>query len=158
MRKNTAALVATGAVLAAAVAGSRYSPANPRDAIWYAWLEKPRFRPPGPAIGAAWTVLDILLAYSGTRFLQAPPSPARQAATAGWLTSVAGLFAYPWLMFGRHRLGAALGSVCLMMGGTLVAVIAGAEADRRASRALVPLIGWLGFAGVLQEEIWRRNR
>ena len=24
--------------------------------------------------------------------------------------------------------------------------------------ALLPLVGWLGFAGVLQEEIWRRNR
>ena len=157
MRKNAAALIATSAVLAAAIGGSRHTPANPGDAVWYARLDKPSFRPPGPVIGAAWTVLDVLLAYAGTRLLEAPSSPAKRAATAGWATAVTGLAAYPWLMFGRHRLGAALGSVMVMLGGTLVAVGAGASADRRASKALLPLVAWLGFAGVLQEEIWRRN-
>ena len=160
MRKNEAALVATGVVLAAAFAGSRYrpSPDEPRNAIWYASLHKPSFRPPGPLIGVAWTALDILLAYSGTRLLAAPPSPVRTTALTGWGVSVSGLAIYPWLMFGRHRLGAGLAAVLGMLGGTLTAVGAGATADRRAAGALLPLVAWLGFAGVLQEEIWRRNR
>ena len=158
MRKKDAAAVAIGAVLVAAIAGSRHSPANVRDAVWYARLEKPSFRPPGAAIGAAWTVLDVLLAYAGTRLLSAPASPSQRVAAAGWAASVSGLVLYPWLMFGRHRLGAALGSVLWMLGGTLAAVAYGASVDRRAARALLPLIGWLGFAGALQEEIWRRNR
>ena len=80
MRKKDAAAVAIGAVLVAAIAGSRHSPANVRDAVWYARLEKPSFRPPGAAIGAAWTVLDVLLAYAGTRLLSAPASPSQRVA------------------------------------------------------------------------------
>jgi tryptophan-rich sensory protein len=157
MHKNDAALLATGAVLAAALIGGRFNPANVRDATWYAHLEKPEFRPSPPVIGAAWTALDVLLAYAGTRLLSTPPqAPGRQAAVAGWGTAVGGLVLYPWLMFGRHRLGAALGAVAVMLGGTLTAVAA--SPDRRAARALLPLLGWLGFAGVLQEEIWRSNR
>lgn len=158
MRKNEAAVLAVGAVLAAAIAGSRYSPANVRDAVWYARLEKPRYRPSGPVIGMAWTVLDGLLAYAGARLLAAPARPAQQAAVAGWATAVSGLFLYPWLMFGQRRLGAALGGVAWMLGGTLTAVVAAGRVDRAAGRALLPLVGWLGLAGVLQEEIWRRNR
>lgn len=158
MRKNDAAALAVGAVLAAAIAGSRHSPANSRDAAWYMRLDKPRFRPPGPVIGAAWTALDVLLAYAGSRLLAAPPTPAQRVAATGWASAVSGLVLYPWLMFGQKRLGAALGSVLYMLGGTLAAVGAGASVDRRATRALLPLVAWLGFAGVLQEEIWRRNR
>ena len=156
MQKNSAALIATSAVLAAAAVGSRFTPASVRNAVWYARLDKPRFRPSGPTIGIAWSVLDILLAYSGTRLLEAPPTDAKTASTAGWATTVTGLAVYPWLMFGRHRNGAALAAVVVMLAGTLVAVIVGP--DRRARQALLPLVGWLGFAGVLQEEIWRRNR
>ncbi len=158
MRKSDAKALAVGAVLVAAVLGSRNSPANPRDAAWYATLNKPSYRPSAPAIGVAWTVLDILLAYSGSRLMAAPPTPVQRVATAGWWTAVSGLALYPWLMFGRKRLGLALGSVVWMLGGTIAAVGAGASVDRRAAGALLPLIGWLGFAGVLQEEIWRQNR
>ena len=160
MRKGDAALVATGAVLLAAAAGFRYRPTpdQPGNTVWYAVLDKPSFRPPGPVIGAAWTVLDGLLAYAGARLIAAPPAPAKRAAVGGWATAVAGLFVYPWLMFGRHRLGAALAAVVGMLGGTATAIGAGASVDRKAAGALVPLAGWLVFAGVLQEELWRRNR
>ncbi len=160
MRKTDAALLATGAVLAAALVGSRWrpSPDEPGNALWYARLSKPEFRPSGAVIGSAWTVLDITLAYAGARLLAAPPTPPRTTALAGWGTAVTGLALYPFLMFGQRRLGAALGSVVGMLAATLTAVAAGATVDRKAAGALLPLVGWLGFAGVLQEEIWRRNR
>ena len=159
MRKNDAALLATGIVLAAAIAGSRYRPTpdQPGNAAWYKGLDKPTYRPSGPTIGVAWTVLDGLLAYAGTRMLTAPPSPARTTALAGWGTAVAGIPVYQILMFGRHRLGPALGAVAGMLAGTLTAVGAAATFDRRAAGAMAPLVAWLGFAGLLQEELWRRN-
>ena len=159
MRRNDAALVATGVVLAAAIAGSRYRPTpdQPRNAVWYGRLDKPSYRPSGPTIGIAWTILDGMLCYVGTRLLSAPPRPARTAALAGWGTAVAGIPVYQKLMFGQHRLGAALGAVGGMLAATLTAVGAAATFDRRAAGALVPLVAWLGFAGLLQEELWRRN-
>ena len=121
-------------------------------------LEKPSFRPSGPTIGMAWMALDVLLAYGGTRLLAAPPTRSSRIAASGWATAIVGLALYPWLMFGQRRLGAALASVVGMFGGAITAVAAGASVDRRAAKALLPLVAWLGFAGVLQEEIWRRNR
>lgn len=160
MRKGDAAILATGAVLLAAAAGFRYRPTPDQlgNTLWYARLDKPSFRPSGPAIGAAWTVLDGLMGYAGTRLIAAPASRARATALTGWGVAVSGLFLYPWLMFGRHRLGGAMVAVVAMLGGTVTAVGAGASVDRRAAGALTPLVAWLVFAGVLQEELWRRNR
>ncbi len=160
MRKTDATLIATGAVVLAAIAGSRFGPTSRQvgNAVWYATLRKPEYRPSGPTIGAAWMGLDVLLSYAGGRLLAAPPSPARQTAVAGWGATVLGLAAYPWLMFGQRRLGAALAAALGMFGATLTAAAAGSTVDRKAAGALLPLLAWLGFASVLQEEIWRRNR
>lgn len=160
MRKPEAALLATATVLAAALIGSRWrpSPDEPANIAWYASLQKPAFRPSGATIGIAWTGLDILMAYAGTRLLAAPPTRSRTTALAAWATAVSGLAAYPFLMFGQRRLGAALASVVGMQAATITAVGAAASVGKRAAAALLPLTAWLTLAGILQEEIWRHNR
>ena len=80
MNKQSAAAVAIGGVLTAAALGARNGPQRPRTALWYARLDKPSFTPPGPLIGAAWGVLELLLAGSGYRLLRAPRTEARAAA------------------------------------------------------------------------------
>ena len=159
MRRSEATLIATGAVLVAALAGARYRPTpdQPRNAIWYASLRKPSFRFRGPLIGVMYTAVDVLSAYAGSRLIAAPPSPARTVAVAGWGVAVAGLFAYPWAMFERHRLDGGWAVAGSMIAGAAAAVGAGVGVDRRAAGALVPVLAWLGFSGVLQEETWRRN-
>ena len=112
----------------------------------------------GATIGIAWTALDILMAYAGTRLLAAPPTKSRTTALAAWVTAVSGLVAYPFLMFGQRRLGPALARVVGMQAATVTAVASGASVDKRAAAALLPLTAWLTLAGVLQEEIWRLNR
>ena len=158
MRRD-AALIATGAVLVAVVAGSRYRPSKdqPGNAAWYASLRKPSYRIKGAANGAVYAVLDGLSIYAGARLIAAPPSPARTVAVTGWGAGVAGFFLYPWIMFGRHRLDGGLATVAGMIVGTVAAVVAGLLVDRKASAALVPMVAWLGFSAVLQEETLRRN-
>ena len=157
MRTQTAYLLAGGAVLTAAVIGSRQGPQHPRAAIWYAALRKPPFTPPGPAIGAAWSVLDALLCVTGARLLASRPGPARDAALAGWALNLAGLAGYPWVFFGRKRLDAAAAVVGGMLASAVSTVAAAARVDSVAALAGVPLVLWVGFAGLLSEELWRRN-
>ena len=152
-----AAVIATGAVLLAVAAGSRFRPDTGRSGGWYASLRKPSYRIKGAANGAVYAALDGLTAYAGTRLIAALPSPARTVAVAGWGAGVAGFFLYPWVMFGRHRLDGGLAVVAGMMAGTVAAVTAGLSVDRKASAALVPVLAWLGFSAVLQEETLRRN-
>jgi tryptophan-rich sensory protein len=93
MNRNTAALIAGSAVLAAALLGARQGPQQPRTALWYARLSKPDYTPPGPVIGATWGVLESLLVATGYRLLRQPPSPPRDRALGGWGCSLIGLAA-----------------------------------------------------------------
>lgn len=157
MDKRSAAAVAVGGVLVAAVLGARNGPQQPRAALWYARLDKPRFTPPGPVIGAAWGALELLLAGSGYRLLQARGTEARTAAIGSWALTLVGLAGYPWLFFRRKQLGESTVASASMLAAALGTVAAACEVDRQAALMTVPLTLWLSFATLLSEELWRRN-
>ena len=157
MKPVAATLVSLGAVGGAALIGRSTGPQHPREAIWYARLDKPRFTPPGAVIGAAWGGLDLLLATSGARLLSAPPSLERSAALLFWSLNVAGIAGYPWVFFKQKRLGASALTVACMLASARAAVATASKVDRVAAWSAMPLVGWLAFAGLLSEELWRRN-
>ena len=159
MNKSLAAALAGTAVAGAQLAGRRYSPTpdHPRTAAWYAALRKPLYTPPGPVFGVAWTVLDALHGYAGFRLLSAPSSGWRTAALAAWATNVLGIGGFSWVLFGRKQLDEATGVTAGMLAASVVAVAAASQVDRRAAWAGAPLAGWVAFASLLQEEVWRRN-
>ena len=45
-----------------------------------------------------------------------------------------------------------------MMASVSATVATAATVDRKAAYADLPLLAWVVFATVLQEEVWRRNR
>ncbi len=159
MRKISAAVLAGAAVSVAQGNGAQYGPTpnHPRTAAWYASLRKPSFTPPGPVFGIAWTALDALLGYSGYRLLTAPPSPKRNVALGAWSLNLLGVAGFSWVLFGRKRLDEALGVTAGMVVTAASAAVTAAAVDRRAAWADLPLLGWVLFASVLQEEVWRRN-
>ena len=160
MRTTSAALLAGSAVIAAQLSGRRYGPTpdHPRTAAWYAALRKPSFTPPGPVFAIAWTALDALLGYSGYRLLTARPSSSRTLALGAWGVNLLGIAGFSWVLFGRKRLDEALGVTAGMVVSSATAAVTAASVDRRAGWADLPLLGWVLFASVLQEEVWRRNR
>jgi tryptophan-rich sensory protein len=157
MKQGTAIAIAGAAVLAAAAIGSRSGPQEPRAAIWYASLRKPSYTPPGPAIGAAWTLLDALLWVSGARLLRARRGTPRLVALSGWTLTLAGLAGYPWIFFRARQLGGGTAANAAMLAAAGASAVAARRIDPVASLATVPLVGWLAFAGLLSEELWRRN-
>ena len=159
MNRTQAALAAGAAVTTAQLLGARWNPgpAHPGTAAWYAALRKPSFTPPGPVFGAAWTALDALLAYSGYRLLTAQASPKRNAALGAWSLNLLGIAGFSWVLFGRRRLGEALGVTAGMVVTASATAASAALVDRKAAYADVPLLAWVAFAAVLQEEVWRRN-
>ena len=160
MRQTTAAALAGSAVIAAQLTGARSnpSPSHPRTAAWYAALRKPSFTPPGPVFGLAWTGLDALLGYGGYRLLIAPPSSRRSLALSSWALNLLGIAGFSWVLFGRKRLDEALEVTAAMVVTATATSVTAATVDRRAAYACLPLLGWVAFATVLQEEVWRRNR
>ena len=160
MHEREAALLAGGAITVAQLLGGQWnpSPAHPRTAVWYASLRKPGFTPPGPVFGLAWTALDALLGYSGYRLLITPPSARRSVALGAWALNVLGVAGFSFVLFGRKRLDEALGVTVGMVASATAATVAATRVDKRAAYADVPLLAWVVFASVLQEEVWRRNR
>ena len=159
MNKNVAAGVAVVAAVGALLSGSRFNPGpeHPRTAAWYAGLDKPDFTPPGPVFGIAWTALDGLLAYSGYRLLTRAPSTARRFALGAWLLTLFGIPAFSWRFFGARHADEGLGVSATMLASAVGLAATSSQVDRKAATASLPLIAWLVFATILQEEVWRRN-
>jgi translocator protein len=126
--------------------------------LWYKALRKPSFEPPGWVFGPIWTALYSLLATSGYRVWKAPPSKTRTCALALWGTQLALNGAWSPVFFGARRPKAALFDVLALLGIVAAYTATSRRVDKAAGAMMVPYLGWLGFASLLNEEIIRRNR
>ena len=151
--------VVIGAMALTGWSGQRFSPApnHPRTRRWYRRLDKPGFTPPGPVFGAGWALIEAAFAYGGYRLLQGRPSTPRNAAIGLWIANNLLIAGWSGLFFGRKALGpsALTAAGMIAVAGAYAAVAS--RTDKVAAATAAPLIGWLGFATLLAEEVWRRN-
>lgn len=151
--------VTAGAVLASAVVAARYSPSpnHPRIRRDYKRLEKPPFNPPDAAF-VVWFPLYGALTLSGWRIWNAPRGPARDRALGHWFGIQALNALWMWLGFGRRARGIATVEAVATVANAVAYVDAARRVDPPAAALAVPYAGWMGFAALLSEELWRRNR
>lgn len=160
-RANPAAglLLLGGALAVSAALSARYAPApfHPRTYLYYKRLEKPGFTPPDYAFGV-WGPLWTLLGIAGWRLWRAKPSAARTQALSHWFGAQALNVLWLWLGFGRRNRAAmaleGLGSFANAAG----LAAAARKVDGPSAILSLPYVGWIGFAGLLSEELWRLNR
>lgn len=159
LSRGWSAALALGAVTAALLVGKRAGPTpdHPRTRRWYRRLDKPGYTPPSPVYPIAWTGIQASLAYGGYRLLRAAPSIERNTALAFWTANQVGIGGWSEIFFGRRSPGwGAVASAAL--GASAVGYVASAyRTDKVAGRLGLPLIGWVAFATLLAEEIWRKN-
>lgn len=158
---RTAAVAIVGTVLgASALLGKRNAPdpSHPDVRRWYQRLDKPGYTPPDAAFGAVWPVLEAGLAVGGYRLLRRPGSPSRTLAVGLWLFNTGMISGWTELFFRKRALGAgALASGAMIASGAGYVATA-ARVDRAAAITAVPFVAWLGFATLLAERIWEKNR
>jgi tryptophan-rich sensory protein len=123
---------------------------------WYRRLGKPRWQPPGPVFGIAWTALYVLVAAAGTRTLRRGGTGRR-----GWSWAFAVNLAlnagWPWAFFRAHRPSLAAAEAALLAASTADLARRSAAVDRTAGLALVPYVAWTAFATALSADIARRD-
>jgi len=125
---------------------------------WYGTLARPSFAPPNWVFGPVWTTLYLLMAIAVWRVSGTPGSPLRSWGLAMFLVQLALNFAWPWIFFRWHALGAGLieiGVLWMAIAATLwifsrIAPISG--------WLLAPYLLWVSFATALNFEFWRLNR
>jgi translocator protein len=154
----TGLALTAGAVLASALIARANAPTpdNPRIYSDYEALKQPAFKPPAPVFALVWPPLFVALALSGLRIWNAPPSRARSQALTLW-GLIQGLNAL-WMALGPRRLSGQLATAIASLAAAAAYVFRARTVDGPAAGLTAPYLGWIGFANVLTEELWRKNR
>ena len=146
-----------GAVLASALIARANAPTgdHPQVKADYDALEQPALKPPPAAFALIWPPLFLALTLSGLRIWNAPRSPARTQALTLW-GAVQALNAV-WMALGPRRLGGQLAAAVASLGTSAAYAVRARKVDPPAANMVTPYLGWISFANVLTEELWRKN-
>jgi tryptophan-rich sensory protein len=103
--------------------------------------------------GMVWPPLYLALTLSGLRIWNAPKSAARTQALTLWGV-VQGLNAV-WMALGPKKLGGQLATGIASLGTAAAYVWRARQVDPPSASLVAPYVGWIGFANVLTDELWR---
>ena len=130
----------------------------PNLAPWYAGLIKPAFNPPSWVFAPVWTTLYVLMAFAVWRILCLPRDiRGRRLALILYFVQLGMNAAWPWMFFGAQSPLLGMINIVPQMLLICATIVKFYQLDKIAALCLVPLIAWVGFACVLNLEIWRLN-
>ena len=150
------AAVTVPLVLLIGFASGRSVPAG-SDNAWYVALAKPSVNPPDWAFPVAWTTIYICMGLAVALVLNARGARGRWAAVALFALEIAMLSAWQPLFFGAHRITAATLLIAAILVNGIVVTVLFSRVRRQAAWLMVPLLVWVGFAGVLCWRIGQMN-
>ncbi|MDE1995759.1 MAG: tryptophan-rich sensory protein [Rhizobiaceae bacterium] len=142
-------------VLAAVLLGQAAT--LPHLATWYASLTKPSFNPPDWVFGPAWTLLYALMALASWRILRTPSGGDRRLPMTLFFAQLLLNILWSWCFFAFENPLLGLFNIVPQWLLIVATIDRFRRIDLTASLALLPLALWVGFAAVLNFEIWRLN-
>ena len=124
---------------------------------WYRTVVKPEWNPPDWVFGPVWTTLFVLMGISA--WLVWKPAGLKEASTPLSLFAVQLILnvAWSWIFFGMHQIGWAVVEIVILWLAILATTVAFFRRSKPAGWLLVPYLGWVTFASVLNFAIWRLN-
>lgn len=124
---------------------------------WYPLLHKPVFTPPNWAFPVAWNTLYLLMAAATCRLWQTRHGKSLKNPLILFALQLALNILWSALHFGLRHIDWALIEIVLMWGLAWPMVMAYFRTDRWAGVLMLPYLGWLTFACVLNFMLWRLN-
>jgi len=124
---------------------------------WYRTIVKPEWNPPDWVFGPVWTTLFVLMGISA--WLVWKPSGFKAAATplALFAAQLTLNVAWSWIFFGKHQIGWAAIEIIILWAAILATTVAFFGHSKLAGWLLIPYLGWVSFASILNFTIWRLN-
>jgi translocator protein len=154
MTKQVLALIISLAICFSA-AGIGSVATTPNIATWYAGLAKPSWNPPNWLFGPVWTFLYISLAVAA--WLVWRNGGLRQWPLALFAVQLILNALWSWIFFGFHLRGTAFIEVVILFATILLTTVAFWPRSMASGILMLPYLGWVGFASVLNFTIWRLN-
>lgn len=133
----------------AAAVGAAFEPGE-----WYAALRKPPYNPPDAVFAPVWTLLYLAMGIAAALVWRRSRAALPLAL---WLVQLALNAAWSWLFFGLHRIELAFFEIRLLWLAVFATTLVFWRIDWRAGALLVPYLLWVGFASLLNWELWRLN-
>ena len=124
---------------------------------WYQTLVRPSIAPPNWVFGPVWTLLYALMAVAAWQVWQSAPSAMRTWGLALFLVQLALNFAWSWIFFRQHAIGAALAEVVLLWVLIGVTTLVFGRVAPVAAWLMAPYWAWVSFASLLNAAYWRLN-
>lgn len=124
---------------------------------WYRSLVKPAINPPDWIFGPVWSALYVMMAVAAALVWRRGPGPNRRMAMAWFAGQLALNLGWSCLFFGLHLIGPAFIWLVLLWIGVAGTLLCFWRVDRWAGVLLIPYLGWVSFAGLLNALIWRLN-
>jgi translocator protein len=142
-----------GATAVAATTGAIFRPGE-----WYERLAKPDWRPPNWLFAPVWSLLYLMIAFSGWLVW-------RDAGLAGAGLPLLVYFlqlllnaAWTPMFFGLHRIDLGFLTIFALWLSILATIWLFYPVSVVAAMLLVPYFAWVSFAALLNLSIWRLNR
>jgi translocator protein len=129
---------------------------------WYPTLAKPSFTPPGALFGPVWTGLYATMGVSAVLVARSADAGADddrvRLAAAAFGSQLALNAAWSLVFFGARRPGWALVEIVALWLAVAGTVGSFGRVRPVAGVLLVPYLGWVSFATLLNAGIWNLNR
>ena len=135
-----------------ALIGARVQPGE-----WYAQLAKPSWTPPGWLFGPVWTLLYAAMAVAAWIVWKESGLRAGMIPLAAYAVQLLLNGLWSWLFFGRRLIGLALVDIICLFLAILVTTLLFRQVRPLAGLLLTPYLLWVGFASILNFQIWRLN-
>jgi benzodiazapine receptor len=150
------AAVALGSAAGALIVGQLAT--FPNLAPWYAGLAKPSFNPPNWIFAPVWIILYLLMAFALWRIFRFPERTSdRRLALILFFLQLTLNAAWSLMFFTAHS--PLLGMLNIVPQWLLIVATTAIfyRVDRIAALCLLPLVGWVAFAAVLNFTIFKLN-
>ncbi|MGL2965079.1 TspO/MBR family protein [Flavobacterium sp. XGLA_31] len=129
-------------------------------ATWYSTLIKPPFNPPNWIFAPVWTVLYILIGVSAGMIWNRleDDEAAVKSAFKLFIFQLALNALWSYLFFGLHNPLLALIEIVLLWLLIWETYTKFKTLDKKAAKLLLPYLGWVSFATILNASIWWLNK
>lgn len=124
---------------------------------WFAALAKPDIMPPGWVFGIVWAGLYILLGFALAIILHARRARGRRLAIAVFVVQFVMNLAWSPLFFAEHAIEAAFWLLVALVAAASITAVLFARIRIGAGLLMLPYVGWLLFAALLNFQIDRLN-
>jgi len=127
---------------------------------WYKGLNKPKLNPPNWIFGPVWTILYLMIGFSGWVFWERKLNFDGDDVAAWFFYFFQLLLNFTWtpIFFGLNYLLVALFNIILLDICTLVNIVLFFLKSSLAGGLLIPYMLWISFATYLNFSIWYLNK